>query len=803
MKVHRSIARAAYSNWHIERLESRYLLSSGALNVAFQMVGTSVHQSQAFSAKVTVSNSGSQTISAVEPELTQSAGQLTQARFYSPADASIAPGKSVVFIFSLLELVVGTFTISADATTPFGTSTGAQTATITVLPKTVGTTALTDSSGDAYLKVGRSTVPVQIVDKSTGTGISGLAVAVSGANRQDSRAVLVIADSQNRYPLQMAVLQGASAGATVRANVVRPFVGASSPAPTSVSIASGAGTALSAAVGAIETDFLPAPSTADAPTGVTAAFTAALKALATSKLPLPLPFAGSGAPKTLYSSGPIHVSETGTRLAQVVTEFAATGTVGEVIMGGLELATAGEISLPLAAVMLTSDFTFAATSNYLFEDGDASDVNISVESVGGFPFIVVTPVLTHGDSSFTFAPPDPVAEVTIDPTNASGQPIPGGSYELISKDDLGESIVGVLDSNGSADVPVELGNYDVSVSDPGSQTYTNSSVSIPSGGTSVDPTLAADPIVSGTLSTPLGQPTGILAPGTQYTLTPHFYDAAGNEVSPPGPVIYQVHNPPGVDVADVDPNTGVVTMGPGFGAALVTAYCNGVTTTATLTSTNGDGKYPAAPATPFTLSPTTLHFTTQQGVNPASQSFSVVGLSSKFTNFHYTDKNGWLTVASANVANYNVFNVSVDVSGLNPGTYSLPINVSDDTTGYHQSVIVTLTITEAPTPTLAASYTGNWTYPVFGFGDDYAQLTWYIHQSGNKITGSYSSTILDGSVDTPGEVNTDTFTGTIEGDSIILNNTGGSSFFATITGNTITGTSNYLQATSSYTLTAQ
>ena len=76
-------------------------------------------------------------------------------------------------------------------------------------------------------------------------------------------------------------------------------------------------------------------------------------------------------------------------------------------------------------------------------------------------------------------------------------------------------------------------------------------------------------------------------------------------------------------------------------------------------------------------------------------------------------------------------------------------------------------------------------------------------QSGNNLTGSYTSTILDGSVDETGTVNSDTFTGTIEGDSIVLEDTGGTEFFGTVSGNTIEGTSNYLQVTSSFTLTAQ
>lgn len=819
---HSSLRRAVKSKLQhcFEPLEPRQLLSVSALaplttaaaqpagTLVVSMVDTSatVHVSQTFSVKVTVTNPGQTTISSVTPGLTQPAGQLVQARYYSPAVASIAPGKSAVFTFLLMELVTGTETITANAYSPFASSSGSVSTTVNVSSKTIGTSALTDASGDAYLRVGKSTVPVQILDKNTGLPISGLAVAIEPANKQDSRAVLVIADSENRYPLQMAVLQGASAAhASVAPDMSSAALGSApgASAPTAVDVSSGAGTALSAAVGAVETGFLPSFNAAASTGTVAGAFEAALKALSTSKLPLPLPFAGGGAPKTLYSSGPVQVPQAMTRLSEIIPEFVKTASVGEVIVGGLELVTAGEISLPLAAVMLTSDFAFSSASNILFDETDVQNVDISVESCGGFPFIVVTPDLPRGDSQITFTAADPVADVTIDPTDSAGQPISGGSYELISKDDLANDIVGVLSPDGDTAVPVKAGDYTVQVSSPGFQQSTNESVDVTSSGAVVQPEMAADPIVSGTLSTPLGQATGFLAPGTQYYLTPQFFDAAGNQVQPVGPVYYQVHNPVGSIVATVNPTTGLVTMQSGFGAALITAWCDGVSTTAKLVSTNGNGKYPVQPATPFAVSPTALHFTAAQGSNPPSQSFNVTGLSSKFTNFSYTDQIGWLTVASAGVAGYNVFNVSVDTTGLAPGNYSLPITITDDNSSYRQTVTVSLTVVAQPTPTLAGTYSGPWTYQVFGFGDDYATLVWHIEQSGNNITGSYTSTILDGSVDETGTVNTDTFTGTIEGDSIVLEDTGGTDFFGTVSGNTIVGTSNYLQVTSSFTLTAQ
>jgi hypothetical protein len=787
----------------IESLEPRYLLSlptvaavdePGALEVALKVSSTTVKQSQSFSAKVTVTNTGAQTLIAVSPTLNQDAGDLLATKFCTPTSATLAPGKSVIFNFALQELIVGTGTLTVDATAPFGTSAGSVTQTMTTLPKTVTAAAITDASGNAYLKVGSKTVPIQIVDQNTGNPISGLTVATASANHQNSLAALVIVDSQNRYPLQTAVLEGAGASATV---------GAAAPTATTINVASGVSTAMSAAVAAIQTTFLPAVNPSQPMGSVSDAVLSALKSVATSKLPLPTSFIGSAPPKTLASTK-VNVSE----LTSTVSE-ALTNTTGGLILENtllvVGLAAAPEIEIPALAATFVTDLTLTAYESDMAEETDAPDAEVRIESYGGIPFISITPLPPTGDAQITWTPPDPVADITIHPTDSSGQPITGGSYELISKDDLSNNIVGVLDSNGSAEIPVELGNYQVNVNVPG-LAPTTQAVDVPSNGASADPSLTPNPIVSGTLTTALSQATGFLAPGTQYSVTPHFFDKDGNEVTPTDPIIYQVHNPVGATVATVDPNTGLVTMGPGFGAALVTAWCDGVTTTSTLVSTNGNGKYPAKPPSPFTISPTTLHFTALQGgANPTDQTFDVLSLSTSFTNFQFTDKIGWVTVTQESVSGFNVFDVSVDTTGLNPGTYSLPVTISDDNSSYKQTVTVTLTITPAPPATLSSgTYTGSWTYPVFGFGDDNAQLTFHLQQTGQSVTGSWNSVILDNSVDTTGDTNNDTFyTGNIRGNTITLTDTSGDVFTGTISGNTIVGTSDYLQATGSFNLTAQ
>jgi hypothetical protein len=368
----------------IEPLEPRLLFSATAatFDVSLPVGKASVVLSQSFPVAVTVSNRGNTTINSVTPTLNQAAGQVIQAKYYSPAVASIAPGKSVVFKYTLEELVTGAQTLTANANSPFATSAGSASTNLLVSAKTVAGTALTDASGDAYLKVGKSVVPVQIQDQNTGIGISGLSVAIEPANKQDSRALLVVTDSQGRYPLQMVVLQGARAASSNAPAMLEST--AAAPSPTAINISSGSTTALSAAIGAIQTSFLPAYSGQTSATGVTGAFQAALKALSTSRLPLPVPFAGAAAPKVLYQSGPVAVPDSLTRLGDITSEFVKTATVGEIIVGGLELITAGEISLPLAAVMLTADFSFATVNNLLFEETDAQDVNISVESDGGF-----------------------------------------------------------------------------------------------------------------------------------------------------------------------------------------------------------------------------------------------------------------------------------------------------------------------------------------------------------------------------------------------------------------------------------
>jgi len=165
-----------------------------------------VSQARPFSAAVTVTNTGSVTLIGVQPLVSQGTGDLLITKLASPSIATLAAGKSVVFKYTFEELVTGRATLTANAQSPYQTSAGSASVSMTTLPIAIGKTAITDASGNAYLKVGADVVPVHFADQNTGVPIAGLTLSIAAANRQISRAVVVIADSQSRYPVQMAVL---------------------------------------------------------------------------------------------------------------------------------------------------------------------------------------------------------------------------------------------------------------------------------------------------------------------------------------------------------------------------------------------------------------------------------------------------------------------------------------------------------------------------------------------------------------------------------------------------------------------
>ena len=330
----------------------------------------------------------------------------------------------------------------------------------------------------------------------------------------------------------------------------------------------------------------------------------------------------------------------------------------------------------------------------------------------------------------TWAPKDPTADVTIAPS------IPTASLSPVEPTNLSVKTISPPTSSTSClptDLYLSRWNSGAATKQssprPGSQPFADPSVDVTSGGTGLAQTDRRHDKPRGTLTLPLsGQPTQL--PGRGYSILSHpapFYDASGNALPVSGtgpytvngkPVYFYASNPVGTTVATVDLNTGLVTMGSGFYArGLITAWCDGVTTTAKLVSTNGSGKYPVQPPHSFAINPTTLHFYAKQGgANPPDQTYDIMPLSSNFKNYNYTTHYSWISETPTNVNNYNIMDVSVNTTGLGPGTYSLPLIITDSASHFSQTITVTLTITPAPPATLySGTYVGNWTYPARRF----------------------------------------------------------------------------------------
>ncbi len=208
----------------------------------------------------------------------------------------------------------------------------------------------------------------------------------------------------------------------------------------------------------------------------------------------------------------------------------------------------------------------------------------------------------------------PLYSITASAFDPFGQPLTTGSLELLSQANLGRGFVEGLDSGGTGDIPVPVGEYKWRVRSPGYKPGCGET-SVTESGATINVTLQKNSIASGSLRA--SQLTGFLRAGTVFNVTPTFVDADGNPVPCDGQVVYQVNNPVGSVVATVD-QSGNVTMGADCGAARVTAWCSGVQTSGVLVSTDCNGTLPGPPPATFAVSPESLVFHGYRGRSKSS-----------------------------------------------------------------------------------------------------------------------------------------------------------------------------------------
>jgi hypothetical protein len=297
------------------------------------------------------------------------------------------------------------------------------------------------------------------------------------------------------------------------------------------------------------------------------------------------------------------------------------------------------------------------------------------------------------------------------------------------------------------------------------------------------------PAVSGTARA--DQPTGFLPEFTQFTASVRFYDKNGTEVTCGNPIFF-VRNPVGTTVATVDRNTGMVTVQGGCGAALVSAWCNGITARPILVSSdcNGTSPPPLALAS-FEVSPKALNFVAELcGPNPPAQHFAILSLSPGTLHYTFQSGSSWLKVESQNGT--HMHRVSVDAGGLSVGTYHSTITLVDQDAPVNRRV-VGVTLNVRPPSSVAnvnGTWHGSWLQHVGGFCDASYSLTWTLRQSGASVEGTYVTVAQDDCVDPPGtRQSARLVNGSICGNTLTIYTEGGRLFSGAVNGDTISGSS--------------
>jgi len=464
----------------------------------------------------------------------------------------------------------------------------------------VGVAGVADELGRVTLEVNGQEVTFELTDEVTGSPIPGLSLGVGMDPNHPWQAVAVVADPREHIPLQILTLHGPqSAG---------PLQALAGPETLEVPVRGGSGNIAQGVLHALQTGVLDSVvQNLPEPEGNSAFVKAlynAFEGLATSEK----------VPKPGLLGGFLRVStqKMDIQAAEAKAEADGKKAVAEDLLG---LRLPGPSIVPNTAV---TGLNMVAIG--LYERIGATDIIYHKIQLPGAVVVVPVPVFTNGiDQAEAAALFDPSQRVDLSVGQPQGAPVAGGSYELISKDPLALAIVGVLDTQGNADIPVPTGDYDYRITVPGLEPSTGS-LTVGDGDYPLDVTVAEPLVASLELVSEPGL-TGFLANTTKVQFTVIARDAEGNVVDmkqwqDAGYRLTFDHNEGVVDVVDFDPAKGVLTVRSGPGAARVWARLtspNGVTiaTGPKLIGSSGQkfGQPPPAPG--ITVAPTSGLVTTE------------------------------------------------------------------------------------------------------------------------------------------------------------------------------------------------
>lgn len=238
-----------------------------------------------------------------------------------------------------------------------------------------------------------------------------------------------------------------------------------------------------------------------------------------------------------------------------------TGSLLPILTGGMMSGVAGD----LKSQVIDDSTTINAPPGALLE-GHVG--NMQLYFSGEFP-----------------VPTPPSETLSVSQEGGTSSPVSRGSLRAFSMDHLGDGEATELDMNGEGSVDVRQGDQRIKYQ-VGGQPSVSTTTNVSSGGTQKQVTVPAkSDVASLTLHATPGI-TGPLPTGTRVQFSVVGKYASGQEVLPGDmpAVKYFVFNPFGKQVATIDENTGLLTIGPDGGAIRVVAVCEGTRSNLILSS---------------------------------------------------------------------------------------------------------------------------------------------------------------------------------------------------------------------------
>jgi len=663
---------------------------------------------------------------------------------------------------------------------------------VVTLPFTIssgGAAGLTDSNGMVRLTANGMTIPLQLADQDTGAPLAGVSVALGNDPAVRGSALVLIADPAGVHPLQLILLEGSSRR-RIPSGVSASGLGRPVISPTGVAVSTGcpagSGTTTSTA---ITVPRLPAPAGPPTVAGVQMQLVDALNALFSNPGAVPPGFYGPVNVQQYTATVPGDCLNDLSTLTQKLAQEGAVhyyltllGPVGEVLEGG-------------ATVVGLKDLSGDVISTFQscwYQTGPPRTINITTVCFGTNCILIpqVAPLPT------ALPWPGFGVGVVVDPAGES----------LLTFENtgiLGLSAVGNTDNTGTGTVQVPAGTNTMCADSRGYQKYTRSGFVVSSPET-LDVTLTPIAGLAVTIS-----PTSatVQTDGTQqFTAT-----VTGSS------------------------NTAVTwsaSAGTISGSGLYTAPLSVPPDTATVTATSVADTTKSASAT-VTITPQS---------NPAPLTFSVGELPDATVGLPYTysfctptpDINGLCGVSGAinpsggqppyhfqlgTLGGFPPMGMYLNSNGLltgtvksagSAGTASFTVCAVDLSA---TSVCQPVSLTVDPALNLTGTWSGNVSQS--GEGCFYAgTMSWTLTETaepGINLTGSltYNQSLTAGNPDDCGTSSdlTDTLSGAVSGDQVILTGGNGETFAATVsataTGTTMTGTGEFTNITWSYSLTKQ